>query len=111
MEIMKNDNVLVICGNDKGKTGKVLRVFPKDQRITIENINFIKRHTRPTTANPQGGVVEREAPVHVSNVMLFCSKCNRGTRVRQKSLKDEFTTKVRLCSKCGEVIPRASEEK
>ncbi len=111
MDIRKNDTVLVISGNDKGKTGKVLRVFPKDQRITVENINFIKRHTRPTTANPQGGVVEREAPVHISNVMLFCAKCNRGTRVRHKSLTDELTTKVRLCARCGEVIPKAAEDK
>lgn len=111
MDVTKNDMVLVICGNDKGKTGKVLRVFPDDRRITIENVNFVKRHARPTTANPQGGIVEREAPIHVSNVMLYCSKCNRGTRVRHKSLSDERITKVRICARCGEVIPKGVEEK
>ncbi len=111
MDVTKNDMVLVISGNDKGKTGKVLRVFPDDWRITIENVNFVKRHARPTTSNPQGGIVEREAPIHVSNVMLFCSKCNRGTRVRHKSLSDERSTKVRICARCGEVIPKGVEEK
>ena len=111
MDIVKNDTVLVICGNDRGKTGKVLRVFPRDRRVTVENINFIKRHTRPTTANPQGGIVEREAPIDISNVMLFCSKCNMGTRVKHKLLSDERGTKVRLCSRCGEVIPKDLGEK
>ena len=111
MDIAKNDTVLVICGNDKGKTGKVLRVFPKGKRITIENVNFIKRHTRPSQANPQGGIVEREAPLNISNVMLFCSKCNRGTRVRHKSLSDELRTRVRLCARCGEVIPKEAGNK
>jgi len=111
MDITKNDTVLVICGNDRGKTGKVLRVFPKDRRITVENVNFIKRHARPSTANPQGGIVEREAPIDVSNVMLFCSKCNRGARVRHESLSDELSTKVRVCARCGEVIPKSVGEK
>jgi large subunit ribosomal protein L24 len=111
MDIAKNDTVLVICGNDRGKTGKVLRVFPDDRRITVENVNFIKRHTRPTGANPQGGIVEREAPIDVSNVMLFCSKCNRGTRIRHKLLSDERGTRVRICARCGEVIPKNVREK
>ncbi len=106
MDIAKSDTVLVICGNDKGKTGKVLSVLQKGRRITIENVNFIKRHTRPSQTNPQGGIIEREAPVDVSNVMLFCSKCNRGTRVRHESLSDEMRTKVRVCARCGEVIPK-----
>jgi large subunit ribosomal protein L24 len=111
MDITKNDTVLVICGNDRGKTGKVLRVFPGDQRITVENVNFIKRHARPSTANPQGGIVEREAPIHVSNVMLFCSKCNMGTRIRRRTLKDELSTKVRICARCKEVMEKSKEEK
>jgi large subunit ribosomal protein L24 len=111
MEITKNDTVLVICGNEKGKTGKVLRVYPEDDRITVENVNFIKRHTRPTQANPQGGIVEREAPIHVSTVILFCEKCNRGTRVRHRALADERGSKVRLCARCGEVISRSGEVK
>ena len=106
MDIAKNDTVLVICGNEKGKTGKVLRVYPEDERVTVENVNFIKRHTRPTQANPQGGIVEREAPLHVSNVLLFCEKCNRGTRVRHQALSDERASQVRLCARCGEVIAR-----
>lgn len=111
MDIAKNDTVLVICGNEKGKTGKVLRVYPGDDRVTVENVNFIKRHTRPTQANPQGGIVEREAPLHVSNVLLFCEKCNRGTRVRSQSLSDERGSKVRICARCGEVISRRGDER
>ena len=111
MDITKNDMVLVIAGNDKGKTGKVLYVFPDRDRVTVENVNFIKRHTRPTQANPQGGIIEREAPIHVSNLMLFCSRCNRGTRVHHQVLSDELGSRVRTCVKCGEVIPRRVEEK
>jgi large subunit ribosomal protein L24 len=109
MDILKEDTVLVIQGNDRGKTGKVLKVFPKDSRIIVEGINFIKRHTRPSAANPQGGIVEREGPVHVSKVMIVCPKCGKGTRIRHLRLQDERKSKVRECVNCGEVIPKSRE--
>ena len=74
MKIRKNDNVMVIAGNDTGKTGKVLKVFPKENRLIIEGINLRKRHTKPSQNNPQGGILEKEAPINVSNVMLLDPK-------------------------------------
>ncbi len=109
MDILEQDTVLIIKGNDKGKTGKVLKVFPRDSRVIVEGINFIKRHTRPSPTNPQGGIVEREAPVHVSKVMLVCPKCGKGSRLRHLILEDERKTKVRECVNCGEVIPKSGE--
>ena len=81
MKIRKNDTVLVVAGKDKGKTGKVRFAYPKDERLLVEGINFIKRHTRASGQIRQAGIIEREAPIHVSNVMLLCSKCNHPTRV------------------------------
>jgi large subunit ribosomal protein L24 len=95
---------LVVTGNDAGKTGKVLKVFPDKDRVVIEGVNFIKRHTRASQKNPQGGIQEREAAIHVSNAMLYCTKCGRGTRVRHTALSDG--TKVRACGHCGEVIEK-----
>ena len=109
MDILKEDNVLIIKGNDRGKTGKVLKVFPRDERIIVEGINFIKRHTRPTPGNPQGGIVEREGPIHVSKVMIVCPKCGKGSRIRHRVLQDERKTKMRECVNCGEVIPKSRE--
>jgi large subunit ribosomal protein L24 len=98
--IRKNDQVQVISGNYKGKQGRVLKVFPKRQTIIVEGVNFIKRHTRPNQNNPQGGIVEKEAPVHVSNVVLIHN--GQPTKVSHKSLKDG--KKVRVARKTGEVI-------
>ena len=102
MKIRKNDTVLVIAGKDKGKKGKVRFAYPKDERILVEGVNFIKRHTRARGRVRQAGIIEREAPIHVSNVMLMCSRCNHPTRVGFQSLQDE--RKVRICRSCGEVI-------
>ena len=102
--LVKGDTVLVVTGNDAGKIGKVLKVFPDKNRVVVEGVNFIKRHTRPTQRNPQGGIQEREAAINASNAMLYCGKCGRGTRVRQRELSDG--TKVRACSHCGEVIEK-----
>ena len=110
MKVAKNDTVIVISGDDKGKVGKVLKVYSKGldvPQVVVEKVNFIKRHTRKTQQNPQGGIVEREAPIPISNVMPFCSKCGRGTRIGYRSLADG--TKVRYCRKCDEIIMR--EEK
>jgi len=102
--LVKGDTVLVVSGNDRGKTGKVLKVFTDKDRVVVEGVNFIKRHTRPSQRNPQGGIMEREAPINASNAMLYCGKCDRGTRVRHQELSDG--TKVRACAHCGEVIEK-----
>ena len=102
MKIRKNDTVLVIAGKDRGKKGKVRSAFPKDGRLLVDGINFIKKHTRATRQIRQAGIIEREAPIHVSNVMLLCSRCNHPTRVGSQILTDG--RKVRVCRSCGEVI-------
>ncbi|MBW1678628.1 MAG: 50S ribosomal protein L24 [Deltaproteobacteria bacterium] len=101
--VKKNDPVIVIAGKEKGKTGKVLTVIPKKSRIIVEKINFIKRHTRPSDKQRQGGIIEREGPIHISNVMIMCNKCNKPTRIGEKFLDDG--KKVRVCKKCGEILP------
>jgi large subunit ribosomal protein L24 len=100
--IKKDDKVKVIAGKDKGKIGKVLSVDRKKDRILIENINVVKRHTRPTAKNRQGGIVESEATVPWSNVMLMCSKCLSPVRIQMRRLDDG--KKVRSCRKCNEII-------
>ena len=102
MKIRKNDNVLVINGKDRGKKGKVRFAYPKKERLVIEGINFIKRHSRTRGQARQAGIIELEAPIHISNVLLFCSKCNHPTRVSFSFLEDG--RKVRFCRSCGEVI-------
>jgi len=102
MQIRKNDTVLVITGKDKGKKGKVRFAYPKDEQVVVEGINFIKRHTRARGRVRQAGIIELEAPIHVSNVMLLCSKCNHPTRIGFSTLKDG--RKVRICRSCHEVI-------
>jgi large subunit ribosomal protein L24 len=107
LKIKKNDNVIVIAGNEKGKTGKVLKVFPKKQRVIVEGVNIVKRHTRPSQKNPQGGIIKKEAPIHISNVMLIDPKTNERTRVGSKIILDENTGKkkiVRVSKKSGEMI-------
>ena len=102
MKIRKNDTVLVIAGKDKGKKGKVRFTYPKDEQLLIEGINFIKRHTRATGTVRQAGIIERESPIHVSNVMLVCSRCNHPTRIGFRHLPNG--KKSRICQSCGEVI-------
>jgi len=102
MNIRKNDTVLVIAGKDKGKKGKVRFVYPKDEQITVEGINFVKKHARATGRVRQAGIIEREAPIHMSDVMLLCSRCNHPTRVGFHFLDDG--RKVRVCHSCNEVI-------
>ncbi|MCD6118010.1 50S ribosomal protein L24 [bacterium] len=102
MKIVKGDTVLVTAGNHKGQQGKVLKVFPKDNKVIVEGINFIKRHTRPTPKNQQGGILEKEAPIHSSNLMVVCPKCNTPTRIGRKVLDDG--RRVRICNNCGEML-------
>jgi large subunit ribosomal protein L24 len=102
VHVRKDDRVLVISGKDAGKQGKVLAVEPKKSRIVVEGVNVVKRHARPTRAMPQGGIIEKEAPIHSSNVMLVCNKCNKPTRISKKLLAGEG--KAYACKRCGEVI-------
>lgn len=102
--IKKDDKVKVITGKDKGKIGKVLKVIKKKKRILVENINMVKRHSRPSAKNKQGGIVEGEAAIHRSNVMLMCNKCI--TPVRMKTQRLEDGKKIRVCSKCSEAIDK-----
>lgn len=88
MNIRKNDTVLVISGKYKGRRGRVLRVLPKDQRILVEGINIIKRHTRPSRGNQQGGIVEKEAPIHISKVMPWCEAANAPSPIVMRRLED-----------------------
>lgn len=107
MKIHKNDNVMVITGNDKGKSGKVLKVYPSDVKVIVEGINLKKRHTKPTQKNPQGGILEKEAPVHVSNVMLIDPKSNQPTRIGSQIILDDKTKKkkrMRVSRVSGEMI-------
>ena len=101
LHIKKKDKVIVLAGKDKGKTGEVLKILPEKGRVLISKINFIKRHTRATQSDP-GGIREKEAPIHISNVLLLCSKCNKPTRRKIDTLSDG--KKVRICRKCGEMI-------
>jgi len=102
MNIRKNDMVLVIAGKDKGKKGKVRFAYPENKRIMVEGVNFIKKHSKARGAARQAGIIEREATIRVSNVMLLCSKCNNPARVGFHFLADG--RKVRFCRACGEVI-------
>ncbi len=97
-----NDQVEVIAGKDKGRVGKIIQVYPGDYRVKVQNINMVKRHTKPNMQNQQGGIIDMEAPLHVSNLMLICAKCARPVRIRKKILENGL--KVRVCKRCGEAI-------
>ena len=102
MKIRKNDTVLVTAGKDRGKRGKVRFAYPKKNVVLVEGINFIKKHSRAQGRVRQAGIIDLEAPINVSNVMLLCEKCNHPTRVGFTALEDG--KKVRVCRKCKEVI-------
>lgn len=102
MRVKTGDKVVVIAGKDKSKTGRILRVLPKQSRVVVEGINTVKRHTKPNPGNPDGGIVEKEASIHVSNIALADPKTGEPTRVGFKFLEDG--TKVRYAKKSGETI-------
>ena len=102
--IKKNDKVMVIAGKEKGKIGTVLMMITKKERAIVEKLNFIKRHTRPGGKAAKGGIVEKEAPIHISNLMLIFGKCAEATRMGKKVLEDG--SKVRFCKKCGEILDK-----
>jgi large subunit ribosomal protein L24 len=102
MKIRKNDNVLVITGKDRGKKGKVRFAYPKKQTVIVEGVNFIKKHSKARGAVRQAGIIDLEAPLHISNVILVCDKCSKPARIGFRTLADG--RKVRFCRACGEVI-------
>jgi len=102
--IRKNDKVMVITGKEKGKIGAVLKVIPEKEGIVVEKLNMVKRHTRPGGKGAKGGIIEKEAPIHISNLMLVCGKCAEITRIGKKVLEDG--SKVRFCKKCGEILDK-----
>lgn len=103
MHVRRGDKVRIIAGKENGKEGKVLRAYPEKQRVTIESANMIKRHVRPSQKNPQGGIMQMEGTMHVSNVMLICPSCSQPTRV---SRRREGGALVRVCKKCGTDIDK-----
>jgi len=100
--IKVNDTVAVIAGKEKGKRGRVLMVLPEKGRVIVEKVNFIKRHTKPSQKHRQGGIIEREGAIHLSNVQLYCKKCGKPSRVR--SLSGAGGDKSRACARCGEIL-------
>ena len=102
IHVRKGDLVMVITGKDAGRKGKVLQVLPKKGRVVVEKVNIVKRHTRPSQSLPQGGIIEKEAPIASSNLMLYCPECNSATRL---SVKMTEFGKVRVCKKCGMNLP------
>ena len=100
----KNDQVVVISGDDRGKSGRILKVLRDTNRVIVEKVNFVKRHTKARGQSRQGGILEREAAIHVSNVMHLCPKCGTGVRVTVRAGSDG--KRERFCGRCGETIPR-----
>ncbi|ACV23345.1 50S ribosomal protein L24 [Slackia heliotrinireducens] len=99
LHVRKGDKVLVIAGKDKGKEGVVLKALPQKERVVVEGCGVVKKALRPTQQNPQGGIIHKEAPIHVSNVQIVCPKCGKATRVTNK--RNDEGKRVRVCKKCG----------
>ncbi|MDQ6971886.1 MAG: 50S ribosomal protein L24 [Mariprofundaceae bacterium] len=101
--IRRGDEVVIIAGRDKGARGKIIRLIPADGKALVSKVNMVKRNTRPTQSS-KGGIVEKEAPISISNLQFFCPSCKAGVRLGVKKLEDD--RKVRTCRKCGEVLDR-----
>ncbi len=105
MHVKKDDTVLILSGNDRGKKGRVLKVYPNKSRLIVEGVRFIKRHTRPSPKNQSGGIIQKEAPIEASTVMVICSKCGEPTRVMRRQITEENRIRhTRACVKCGEIF-------
>lgn len=107
MHVRKNDQVYILSGEYKGKKGRVLKVFLSQNRVLVEGVNFINRHTRPSSKLPQGGIIKKEAPIHATNVMVICPKCDNPSRTRYEFFGDDgkkSRRKARVCKNCGEMI-------
>lgn len=102
LRIKRGDTAVVISGKNKGKSGRVLSVLPSKERVIIEGLNIVKKHMKPNKKYTQGGIIEKEAPIHISNVMLMCPKCNKPTRIGNTVFDDG--RKLRRCKKCNEFI-------
>ena len=102
LNLKKNDKVIVTSGKEKGKIGSILKLDALKGRVIVEKVNMVKRHTRPGGTSAQGGIIEKEASIHLSNLMLVCSKCAEPTRIGKQILEDG--SKVRICKKCGELL-------
>jgi large subunit ribosomal protein L24 len=102
MRVKTGDTVEVITGKDRGKRGVIMRAIPKEERVVVEKVNLVKRHTKPNPGLPAGGIVTREAPIHVSNVMIVCRHCKKSTRVGMQFNAEGV--KQRVCKKCGEAL-------
>ena len=102
MHVKKNDKVIVSSGEDKGTIANVLTAFPKEGKVVVKGVNMVKKHLKPTSPQQQGGIIDQEAPIYASKVMLYCANCKAGVRVGHKVLEDG--SKVRVCKKCGTVI-------
>lgn len=100
--IKKNDNITIISGKDRGKSGQVLKIFPKQDRILVEGVNMRKKHIRPKKAGEKGQTVQMPMPIHISNAMVVCKNCSKRTRIGKKILGNGV--KIRVCKKCGSEI-------
>ncbi|HHX53416.1 MAG TPA: 50S ribosomal protein L24 [Clostridiales bacterium] len=101
LHIKRDDNVIVISGDDKGKRGKVLEVSPSEGKVIVEGVNKVKKHVRPRRQGEAGGIIDVDGPIYACKVLLYCSKCNKGVRVKSKMDGDK---KIRVCAKCGEKL-------
>jgi large subunit ribosomal protein L24 len=103
LHIKKNDLVYVLSGKDRGKSGKVLKVYPDKNRAVVEGLNYIQKHTRPNPQrNVKGGILPKESPIHISNLMVVCKRCNKHSRVKLNVMQDG--RKVRVCKNCNELL-------
>lgn len=102
IHVRKKDTVVVVSGKDKGKTGEVLAVYPKNGKVLVKGVNVVTKHQKPNKANMQGGLIHKESAIFASKVMLYCDKCKTATRISHKVLEDG--TKVRVCKHCGETF-------
>lgn len=103
LHVKKGDTVLVLSGKDKGKQGKIVEALPKKAKVIVEGVNKVKRHTKPNQSAPQGGIIVKEAPMHVAKVMLVCPHCSKATRIAKKDINGKM---LRACKKCGEVVDK-----
>jgi len=103
-KVKKGDQVMIIAGRERGKTGDISRVEPGKSRVYVEKLNLVKRHQKPSAKFKHGGIIEKEAPIHISNVMILCAKCKGPVRVGRRVLEDG--TRVRFCKKCNEVLDK-----
>ena len=104
LHVKKGDTVVVLSGKDKGKQGKIIKAMPKKGQVVVEDVNKVKRHTKPSMQAPQGGILDKEMPLNVCKVMLICPACNKPTRIGHKEVNGK---NARVCKKCGEVVDSA----